>query len=211
MNIFPIRFGNLIMAGLILPSCFLGIVACQEEPSTTGETPATHSPTTTASPTTTTGMTPTQSSPLAETPFKLIGTVVKIDGSIYTIKDSNDENFSIEPTASVLVDKSLEVGDRVEVQYSKTDQPIAVRKVRGDEHSNTDSNQLTEERLVKGTLNRIDHEKGIFALTSTTNEIREFGADTTKALIDESLEVGDQVEVSLSENDHPIAIRKVRP
>jgi hypothetical protein len=55
----------------------------------------------------------------------------------------------------------------------------------------------------------MDHEKGIYTLKSTTGEERDFKPDGN-TLIDKSMEVGERIEVSLSKDNQPIAIRKVR-
>ncbi len=202
------RLNTFIEVALVLPFIFSGLVACQEE-STTHQAAPPNSPSASA-PSGDTDMNPTQKSSTITTPFNLLGTVEAIEGNSYTIKSSTGENLSVEPTASVLVDESLEVGDRVEVQYSETDQPIAVRKVRGEVDTPRVSKSSMEDGLMVGSINRIDQEKGIYALMSVAGENIEFETDTN-TLVDESIRVGDQVEVSLSENKRPIAIRKVRP
>jgi hypothetical protein len=136
--------------------------------------------------------------------------VLAIEGDTYTIQNAAGENISVQPTASVLVDESLEIGDPVEVRYSETNQPIAIRKIRGETTSALDAKESNREGLLEGTLSRMDHEKGIYTLKSTTGEERDFKPDGN-TLIDKSMEVGERIEVSLSKDNQPIAIRKVHP
>ncbi len=209
MKILSFPLNGIKGIGLILPFLFSGLLACQEEtPTHQGDTDIT--PTQSTS-TTNTVTSSTQDSPTINTSSSLQGTVASIEGNSYTIQDVAGKNFSVEPTASVLVDESLEVGDQVAVGYSEAGQPVAVRKVRGEAKATTDSNTSASERLIEGTLDRIDQEKQIYFLTAaTTGENFEFKTDKT-TLIDASIAEGDLIAVSLSESQQPIAIRLVRP
>ncbi|MEX2492431.1 MAG: hypothetical protein WD425_11780 [Nitrospirales bacterium] len=191
---------------LILPFLFFGLMACQEETPIPQEDT---SPATQNTPSTQSNTELPQGSSGTDTQTTLLGTVLAIEGDTYTIQNASGKSISVQPTASVLVDESLEIGDPVEVRYSNT-QPIAVRKLRDETTSANDMEDTTQERLLDGTLSSFDKEKGVYTFTSPTGEKRDFQIEES-TLLDESMEVGDQIEVSLSKDNHPIAIRKIRP
>ncbi len=87
--------------------------------------------------------------------------VIGIEGNLYSIQKADGEKFLVEPSESVLVDESLEVGDRIEVRYSESRQPIAIRKVRGKGASSEFLYNEEHEELTIGKISSIDKAEGI--------------------------------------------------
>ncbi len=194
---------------VILPFFFFsGLLACQED--TTTHQVETDNPSTQSQPATHTVTSPAPNPSATFDPPSLQGTVVGIEGSVYTIQSADGKNFSVEPTESVLVDESLEVGDRIELRYSESRQPMAVRKVRGEGASSEVPSNGKQEGMATGKISSMDKMAGIYVVEAVAGEKQEFTIDKN-TLVDESIEIGDQVVVSISEDQKPIAIRKVRP
>ena len=198
-------YGTLVLAFVV----FVGLTACQEETETVTTTPATTSSTVTNPP----SQVPQQSRPESEQRL-LTGDVIAIDGMKYTVKDLEGKLHTVQGTSSTLIDDALSEGHRVEVRFSGDHQAIAIRKVRPESMTESvDAGQSSgEEHTLHGQLTRIDKEQSHYLITTKQGQIREVSTDS-KTLIDESVRIGDQVQVKLAmENDNQaIAIRKVRP
>ena len=126
------------------------------------------------------------------------------------VRNSNGQELTIIPTPMTLVDAGLETGDMAEIRYGQDQQPIAIRKIRGADSSKKLSQRTDESDTITGSLAGIQKQDGIYVLHASAGKEMKFStnADT---LIDESIQVGDQVEVSTSAGNQAIAIRKVRP
>ena len=204
MNPRSYMYAALVLAFVILS----GLAACQEETESVTITPATTAPT---------GSNPSQmpQQSRAESGQRLLkGDVLAIDGMQYTVKDLEGKIHTVQGTSSTLIDEALSEGTRVEVRFSGDQQPIAIRKVRTEsmtESVNADQSS-GEAHTLHGQLTRIDKEQSHYLITTIQGQKRKVATDA-KTLIDESVQIGDQVEVKLAmeNNDQAIAIRKVRP
>ncbi|GJL63357.1 MAG: hypothetical protein NPIRA04_20110 [Nitrospirales bacterium] len=206
-------YGSLFLLLLVI---ILGFVSCQEEKEPLNEILVTPTKTTPSStPNIVTGS-PAESEITIVDPGGpvLQGEVVSIKDKTYIIKDhasEEDEIYSIEATPSILVDETLIVGDRIEVRFSEDRIPIAIRKIRKESSLGMDANKSMPNATIRGQLNNIKKEQGIYVVKTSEGEEIELMTNSN-TLIDESLQEGDTLEVQVSTDNHvqAIAIRKLR-
>lgn len=187
----------------VLPLIVSGLVGCQEE----------HKPMNTVenTPSESAEVPQSASSPATPNPalLPIEAKVISMNDDQLIVRNSNGQDLTIHPTPMTLVDAGLKTGDMAEIRYGQDQQPIAIRKIRGDESSKKLSQGTDESDTITGNLAGIQQQEGIYVLQASAGNEMKFSTNPD-TLIDESIRVGDQVEVSTSAGNQAIAIRKVR-
>lgn len=187
---------------LILPLIFSGLVGCQEE----------NQPVNTVATTPTESVKSSDPTLSSSTPDPILlpieGTVISMNDSQLVVRNSHGQELTINPTSMTLVDAGLETGDMAEIRFGQDQQPIAIRKIRGA-GSEELSQSSTLPGTTKGLLTGIEKQGGAYLVRSDAGQEKPF-LTNSDTLIDESIQIGDQVEVSTSAGNQAIAIRKVR-
>lgn len=128
------RVSSFHTALLMVPLC-VGLAACEESNKEPVNKVATEPPAeTTTMPPPTTPATPGSPQEMSDPSMtrNVEGEVMSVANNTYVIKDAKGQEMVVVPSPATLVDESIVAGDKAEVRFSQDNQPISIRKVRGE-------------------------------------------------------------------------------